>query len=154
MSGELRTQKTEVYILDTTIKKILNVADVGEFGSQADDIDVTNLDSTAKEFLTGLADNGELTLQINVNPADPVHQMLSESAGTGVRFPFCVALSDGTTPPTGTAGVITPPADTDRTSFVFSASVKSFRFGIKQNDAVRAPCVLRISGGITKTWKS
>ena len=157
MANELRTQKTEVFFLDTTIKKILNVADIGEFGPQADDIDVTNLDSDAKEFLTGLGDNGELTLQINLNASDPVHQKLSDEAGKGTRFAFCVALSDGTAPPTATAGpppVLTPPAASARTSFVFLASVKSFRNAVKTNDAVRVNCTLRISGGITKTWKT
>lgn len=154
MSGELRTQKTHVHMLDTTIKKIENVADIGEFGEQADDIDVTNLDSDAKEFLTGLPDNGELTLQLNLKATDPVHQKLSDEAGSGNRFPFCVGLSDGTAPPTVAAGALVPPAAADRTSFTFLASVKSFRTGIKTNDAIRVNCTLRISGKITKTWKT
>lgn len=151
MSGEIRSQKTEVFFLDTTIKKILNLADIGEFGAQADDIDVTNLDSAAKEYLVGLADNGELPLQINLNPSDPVHQQLMASAGTGTRYQFCVALSDGTAPPTVTTGNIVVP--TARSVFVFTASVKSFRNSFKTNDAGRVTCSLRISGSVTPTWK-
>lgn len=157
MSGELRTQDTAIWMLDGTIKEILNVADIGEFGAQSDDIDITNLKSKAKEKLTGLADNGELSLQINLNPGDPVHQKLSAEAGKGKLFAFCVGLADGTTAPTASAGsppVLTPPAAADRSSFVFLASVKSFRKGIKANDAVRVTCALLISGDIQETWKT
>ena len=152
MSGEVRTQGTEVFILDTTIKKIPNVVDIGEFGPQADDIDVTNFDSVAKEYLTGLPDNGELTLQINLDTTNAVHQLLSAQAGTGTRFQFAVCLSEGTADPTVTGGNIVPPDADERTSYVFLASVKSFRRAIKTNDANRVNCVLRISGGITTTW--
>ncbi len=155
MSGELRTQHTEIWFLDTTIKKIGNVSDIGEFGPQADDIDVTNLDSLAKEFLTGLGDNGELTLQINLNAADVIHQKLSDEAGKGTRFSFCVGLSDGVTAPTAVSGppaTMTAPAA--RTSYMFLASIKSFRNAVKTNDAIRVTCTLRISGAITTTWKT
>lgn len=152
MSGELRTQGTQIWVLDDTatvvsVLEIDNVSDVGEFGPQADDIDVTNLKSTAKEYLVGLPDNGEATLQINFNPQDPVHQFLNDHAGTSTRLQFMVGLSDGTAAPTNVAGVLTTP--TNRTTAKFTASVKSFRGSIKANDADRATCSLRISGAIT-----
>lgn len=152
--SEVRTQLTQIWFGDTTLKEILKVADLGEFGGQADDIDITNLKSAAKQFLTGLVDNGELTLQINLDPSDTVHQDLQAAAGTGVIYPFCVGLSDGTTAPTFATSVMTPPADTDRTSFVFDATVKSFRFGAKMNDAIRVTCALRITGAVSPTWKT
>jgi hypothetical protein len=154
MSGEVRTQGTKVYILEapTTVSAIPNVVDIGEFGPQADDIDVTNFDSTAKEYLTGLADNGELTLQLNLDPGNAVHQLLDSKAGKGDKFKFIVCLSDGSAAPTATAGVITAP--TGRTSYAFEASVKAFRRAIKTNDANRVNCVLRISGAIATVWKA
>ncbi|HJU39954.1 MAG TPA: phage tail tube protein [Tahibacter sp.] len=154
MSGEVRTQGTKVYVLDTlsTVTAIPNVVDIGEFGPQADDIDITNFDSTAKEYLTGLADNGELTLQLNLDPGDEMHQLLDLNAGKGTKFKFIVCLSDGTAAPTASSGSITAP--TGRTSYQFEASVKAFRRAIKTNDANRVNCVLRISGAIATTWKS
>lgn len=154
MSNELRSQGTELFFLDTTIKKIPNLADIGEHGPQADDIETTNLDSLAKEFLTGLADNGELPLQLNLDPTSLVHQRLSALAGTGQRLTFCMCLSDGTDPPTVTSGALVIPVVTGRTSFVFSASVKSFRKAFKANDASRVTCALRISGAIAEHWKT
>lgn len=156
MANEIRTQKTMVYVLaaalGVTPTKIPNVFDAGEFGPQADDIDVTNFDSEAKEYLTGLPDNGEITLQINQDSSDAVHQFLESEAGSGNRFPFCVALSESETAPTASGGNIVPAAD--RTCYIFTASVKSYRGAIKTNDAVRRTVTLRISGAITTSYPS
>lgn len=155
--SEVRTQGTDLYMClagGTTVATIGKVADLGEFGGQADDIDITNLKSAAKEFLTGLVDNGELTLQLNLDPSDANHQDLFAKQGNGVRYPCLVGLSDGTTPPTALGGALVPPAAASRTSFAFSASIKSFRFGAKTNDAIRVTCVLRISGAVTAVWKT
>jgi hypothetical protein len=152
MSGEARTQKTEIGYLDTTFKKIPNVADGGEVGPQADDIDSTNFDSDAMEFLTGLANNGEMTLQINLDPQDAVHQQLADEAGSGNRFPFWVGLSDGTALPTVVSGALVPPLASARTSYTFLASIKSFREAFKKNDIVRVNVTIKLSGGITRIW--
>lgn len=155
MSGETRTQGTELFFGDTfnspqAIKKVINVVDVGEFGPQADDIESTNLDSTAKEYFVGLPDNGEATIQLNMKFTDPVLQLLEGRAGTETQFTFCVAYADGTNAPTLTGNTLTPP--TQRSSDKFLASVKSFRKGVKKNDLVRVTMALRISGGITHTY--
>jgi hypothetical protein len=49
-------------------------------GGQADTIDATTICSTAKEFETGLADTGTLTLDYNAAPQQPV-QLAIEAAG-------------------------------------------------------------------------
>lgn len=155
--GEVRTQGTVLYMClagGTTVATIGKVADVGEFGGQADDIDITNLSSTAKEYLVGLVDNGEMTLQLNLDPQDANHQDLFAKAGDGVRYPCLIGLSDGTTPPTALGGALVPPAASARSSFGFVASIKSFRFGAKANDAIRVTCTLRLSGEITAVWKT
>ena len=153
MTGEVRTQGTEIFVLDsagspTQVLKIGNVSDIGDFGPQADDIETTNLDSTAKEYLTGLPDNGEATLQINQNFQNASHALLESNAGNGERFIFMVCFADGSNDPTMTAGGadITPPAG--RSWRKFTASVKSYRMKVAKNDAVRITCALRISGSI------
>lgn len=158
MSGEIRTQKTQVYLYDTVsttgdIEEIKNVTDVGEFGPMADDIDATNLMSDAKEYFVGLPDNGQADLQLNFDPQDPVHQLLNDIAGTDNRLQFMVAFSDGTAGPTAPGGVLTAPVGT-RTCAKFTASVKSFRGSVKANDLVRDTCSLRISGAITWSYKA
>lgn len=157
MSGEIRSQHTQLYAClagGTTVATLGNISDLGEFGGQADDIEVTNLDDTAKQFLVGLIDNGEMTVQLNLNPQDANHQDLQAKAGNGVRYPFLVGLSDGVTAPTAVGGDLVPPVAANRTSFAFDASIKSFKFGAKTNDAIRVTVTLRISGAITPVWKT
>lgn len=157
MSGEILTQGTELWVLDTTaspdaLLKIANALGFGEFGEMADDIEVTNLDSTAKEYVTGLPDNGELTLNLNI--ADIAsHRWLKDNVGTGTRFEFCIGYSDGSTDPTiGSGPAITAPSS--RTADIFTASVKSFRKTVDGNNVVRGTATLRVSGAIATTWKS
>ncbi|MCB1567825.1 MAG: hypothetical protein KDI69_03270 [Xanthomonadales bacterium] len=157
MSGEILTQGTELWVLDTTaspdaLLKLSNATGLGEFGPMSDDIEVTNLDSTAKEFLTGLPDNGEVSLPINY--ADIAsHRWLEDNQGTGVRYYFCIGFSDGSADPTiGSGPVITAPAS--RTSRIFQATVKSFKENVDGNSVVKATVTLRISGAIERTRAS
>lgn len=156
MSGEIRTQGSEIWMLDATqspgaLVKIGNVVEYGDFGPQADDIDTTNLESTAKEKMSGLPDNGDATLNINFADIES-HRLLLDVCGTGERFYFLIGYSDGTADPTTDGDTITAPAS--RTCDLFYASVKSFRKSVKTNDAIRATVALAISGSITTTWKS
>lgn len=157
MSGELRTQGSQIWVLDTTqsppaLLKIGNVSQYGDFGPQGSDIDVTNLESTAMEKLAGLVDNGDVTLNINFADIES-HRWVYDNVGTGERFNWLIGYSDGTAAPTvGVGDTITPP--TARTSDGFLASVKSARKSVNTNDAVRATVALVISGAITTTWKS
>lgn len=156
MSGEILTQGTEVWVLDTTqsppaLLKLANATGFPEYGPESSDIDATNLDSTAMEWLTGLPDNGEVTPTMNL--ADNAsHRWLFANQGTGQRYSFFIGFSDGTSDPTTDGTTITPP--TGRTCDIFQASVKTFRNSVEGNDIVRATCSLRISGAISRTWKS
>ena len=74
MSNEMKTQGTELYVLDDTIAapaalKIGNITNIGELGGTTDDIEVTNLDDVAKQFIQGLPDNGELSLELRHSAA-------------------------------------------------------------------------------------
>ena len=155
MSGELRTQGTEVWVANgpTTILKIGNNIGLGDFGKQSNDLITTNLDSVAVEKIPGLPDNGDVTITINLNPDDESHQFLELNAGTANRFQFCVGFSDGTEPPTALASEIVPPDAADRTSQTFLAGIKSFRASVGIDAIVTAVVMLSISGGITTVWK-
>lgn len=156
MSGELRTQGTEIWVVNapTTVLKIGNATALGDFGKQANDIVTTNLDSEAVEKIPGLPDNGDITLTINLAPGDESHKFLNDNAGTGNRFQFCIGYSDGTEPPTAAASAIVPPDAADRTSDVFLAGVKSFRKSVGTDSVVTVQVALSISGAITTTWKT
>lgn len=156
MSGEILTQGTELFVLDTTVSppallKLTNATGFPEYGPESSDIDATNLDSVAMEWLTGLPDNGEVAPTMNLADV-AAHRWLWDNQGTGARFWFFIGFSDGTTDPTTDGSTITPP--TGRSCDIFQASVKTFRNSAEGNDILRATCVLRISGAITRQWKS
>lgn len=59
------------------------------------EIDVTSLHSTSREYKLGLKDNGEFTANMNVNLRDPVHRaLISDLDGTD-DIPFKLEFSTG-----------------------------------------------------------
>lgn len=102
MSNELRTQFTQLYLLNSgadgagsEIVKVGNITGFGEFGKMANDLPTTNLESKAVEKISGLADNGDMTLNINIDPKSAAHKLLDSLAGTDARREFVIGYSDG-----------------------------------------------------------
>jgi len=156
MSGELKTQGTELYLLDVfsspqRVLKIANLTSVDSLGGAASDIDVTNLDSTAREYLVGLQDNGTASFGLNLNPQDDSHQVMFAIAG-GARYSWAIGAADGVSPPTlGVGDSFTLP--TTRTWFTFSASVQEASRNFAIDDAIRIQGGLRVSGAISMSPK-
>ena len=120
-------------------------------------IDVTDLDSTAKETIIGLADNGTFTLALNYltfGQTGAAAQATFLAQATGDETVYIVAMADGTTAPTidATTGVVTYHAGRSHLTFngVFGAAGKTF----STDDAVRVTAEITISGAITQTLKS
>ncbi|MEE4290116.1 MAG: phage tail tube protein [Cycloclasticus sp.] len=63
-------------------------------------VEVTNFDSTGKEYIAGLADGTEVTLEANYLPADTQQQGLIADVDAGLNRNFEIAITDGTTPKT------------------------------------------------------
>ncbi|MCW8960203.1 MAG: phage tail tube protein [Ignavibacteriaceae bacterium] len=150
MALGLKTQGTEIYLLDDTnsgneVLKVGNITDIGEFGPQAGDIDVTNMDSTAMEYFSGLADNGTVTIGFNYDPSNTTQQTLTSLVG-GANKRFVIACSEADTDVTYTSTFVIP---TDRTTFDFQASVQGMPKGASVNDVWRGSISLRVSGAIT-----
>ena len=64
----------------TTIAEVLRV---GPVGSTNPEIDVTNLDSTAKEYIAGLADGNTVEFEMNWVQGNTQQQSLRTSAAAG-----------------------------------------------------------------------
>lgn len=148
----LKTQGTEIFILDATnsgseVQKIGRVTGFSGVGGQAGEIDVTNFDSTAREFLAGLKDNGTVNVNIDWDPQDASHVTLDSLVG-GASTRFIIACSDGTTDPSYTSTFVIP---TDRTTFDFTGSVLSFQKDSETDNVWRASVQIRVSGDITIT---
>lgn len=150
--AKVKTQGTEIYLLDDTdtgneVRKIGAITGFSGIGGEAGEIDVTDMDSVAREFLTGLKDNGTVTLNFDYDPQDASQQTLDSLVG-GANKRFVIGLSESATAVTYTSDFQIP---TDRTTFDFNAGVRSFQLDAQADDAWRGTMTLRVSGDITKT---
>jgi Ubiquitin-activating enzyme E1 FCCH domain len=103
------------------------------FSGQTSDIDVTDLSSTAMEYVGGLADNGEFNISVQTNDTDVGQQALqSNRLATGLNSVFTVTLKNGK----------------KRT---FSGYVKQFSEEGGVNNVLMSNIVIRISGAIVRS---
>ena len=109
---------------------VANVRTFSGFDGAASEIDVTNLDSIAKEFRLGLSDPGQFTFEIDYDSANAGHIALRARQTSGVLSNFKLTLPNG--------GVIT-----------FFAYVKKFSLGGGVDAVAKTSVDLRITGSVT-----
>ncbi len=148
----LKTQGTDIYLLDATnsgseVIAIGRVTGGSGVGGEAGEIDVTDLASTAREFVTGLKDNGSVSLDINWDPQDASHKRLDEIVG-GDNYRFVICGSEASTAITYGSDFDIP---TDRTTLDFNAGVRSFQKDFSTDEVWRGSVTMRVSGDITIT---
>ena len=114
----------------TTVPQVAGISGIG--GGTAREIDVTDLASTAKEFLQGLPDNGVISMPIIWDPQDAQHQGLETDRANQTLRNWEIDFSDS---PVTTAS--------------FAATVQSFPRSGEPDDVWRGDLNLRVSGGIT-----
>lgn len=100
-------------------------------GGAAKVIDVTNLQSTAKEKRIGLADEGQFSLDMNFNPADAGQARLYTLRNSQATGAFRVTYSNGV-------------IDT------FSGLVLEFTTSGAPDDVLKAKCTIEITGAVTR----
>lgn len=74
--------------------KVKNVKSFSGFDGSATELDATDLDSTAKEKLLGLVDEGAFSIDINVNMADPGQLAMKASQKAGTKKQYKLMLPD------------------------------------------------------------
>lgn len=117
------------------VKEMVNFSGID---GEAADIDVTSLDSTAKEFKEGLADNGNFKADFNYVLADPGQTAMRAARRARALTAFQLRLSDNQ-------------------FFEFSANVKSSPISGGVDNKVDTSFGMRISGAIsdpTTGWVS
>lgn len=138
MSGEVKTQGTKLQLAGTaspvTYTDTANVVSISGLGGQKGDIEVTNFDSLAKEFLTGLEDPGQVQIEINLDPTNASQTTLWTLKESGAKRTWRIQLP-GTSP---------------FNTYTFSATVQQFQINFQTDDVVRATVTLRVSGQIVK----
>lgn len=108
---------------------------VGEIAPEAEELDVTTLESTGgyREYMQGFRDSGELELSGYHDAADAGQKGLRTAFDTGAQGAFEVSFPDGT-------------------KVSFSGFVKSHSIGSAEVDgAIGFGAVIRISGAVTVT---
>ena len=134
----IKTQGTKVAVGDgaspevfTDIPEIVSFSGPGGSGQV---IDVTDLDSTAVEKIMGLADEGQLTLDVNYIPDNAVHAGLvaDRKAQTlrNIRITF---------------------TDVGATVWTFAAYILNFTGSGGVNAATKSSITLEITGAITES---
>ena len=100
MAKAIQSQGVVLYVTDggspTEYTAIPNVTDFSGPGGQASVIDISNLDSLAREKMMGLADEGQLTFNLNWDPDSTVHQRLNTLRKNRTKAEFKIALTDAT----------------------------------------------------------
>lgn len=107
----------------------------------AAEIDTTDLSSTAKEFILGLADNGTMGLDVLYDPEDPGQVILETLRETSAVNNFRV----------GVPNPLQSGSPTGFTMFSFAGFVQTFPFNAAVDAALTGTVSIRLTGTITKT---
>lgn len=113
-----------------TWTKISNVRTFSGFDGAASEVDKTNLDSTAKEFMLGLVDPGQFTMEVDLDQSDAGQLAVRAAQVSGVAKQFKLTLPNSKTA-------------------TFLAYVKKMSTQGGVDAAVRNSVDLRITGSIT-----
>ncbi len=113
-----------------TFTNIANLKDFSGFDGSASELEVTNLDSVAKEFKLGLTDPGAFSINIDYDSANAGHIALRARQVSGVLCNFKLTLPNAT--------VIT-----------FTGFIKKFSLAGGVDAIAKTSVDIRISGAIT-----
>lgn len=113
-----------------TVTPIKNIKSFSGFDGAAAEIDVTNLDSTAKEFRIGLKDNGSFSFEIDRDFADPGQVALLAAQVSYAATDFVIYFKNAETWAT------------------YQGYVKKFAIQGGVDQVVKASVDIRISGAV------
>lgn len=112
---------------------VANITSITGPNLEATDIDVTDLSSTAREYLSGLEDSGSVDLEGHYDQTNTQHQEMRDNVGSDTAVNYKITLSDAET-------------------ITFSARVMAFSVGQSVDEAVSVSMRLKIDGSVT--WSS
>lgn len=106
---------------------IAQIVSYSGLDGESAEVEVTNLASTAKEFIVGLEDFGNFSFEIISDPTDAGQEDLRDAKSAGTAPEFILETSAGKTA-------------------TFNASVKSISYSGSVDDADKASVNLRVTG--------
>ena len=109
------------------VEEVISMSNLGKTNPL---VDVTSFDSTAKEYIAGLADGVEITLECNYYPGATNQTVLKNNVDSGTNTNMQVLIDDGSTSPITTftftvvplSWVITPQVE-DRNTITFTLKI-------------------------------
>lgn len=117
--------------LGTVISIAGTVSEIVSFdgpSASSDTYDVSNMASSARTFVEGLVDNGEVTIEINYDPG--VHDAIADFVGEAAKACFITMADSGTT------------------KIDFSAFVTGFSPSGERDGILTATITLKITGPV------
>lgn len=143
MSQKLKSQTSTFEVLDPgaspdTWVPVGGVRAINDLRSgTATEIDVSDLSSTAKEFVLGLADNGAMNLEMLYDPEDQGQIILETLRESSDSNQFRITIPNPLNSPATTV-------------FTFVGFVQTFPFSIGVDAAITGTVTIRITGAISK----
>ena len=128
--SEFRIGDTASPIVYTAVSQVVSIS--GPDGSAAE-VDVTALDSLAKENFMGLPDEGSVTIECIHDPDDTQHELLRSVRAAQTETPFQIALTNS-----------------PMTTYTWMGFVTGFSLSLGVDDATKASYTIRINGAVTK----
>lgn len=152
----IKTQGTQIYLINPDDESVVEVgcptgADIS--GRTTDEIDTTCLSASERSFVSGLRNNGTVSMPINYDPANSSHTLLEDLQEAGTVVEWAIGYSDGTADPTADSGG-TFDCPTTRSWRRFRGYVSEFSESFATNTIVTASLSIKISGAITRVAKA
>lgn len=153
--ASVKTQGTELFFIDPEDDSIVKVGcptSITGLTAARDQIEVTCLDSAAREYVAGMPTPGTANFGINFDPSDPSHIRLHELYRDGTTLEWALGLGDYTPPPpaagpqpTGVSsgGQFILPAT--RTWITFTGYLSDFPFDLSLNAVVTNAVAIQVS---------
>lgn len=153
----LKTQGTMLYFEDpdtNTVVKVGCPTNITGLSVPRDQIDITCLDSDAREFEAGLGTPGTATFTLNFDPQDESHMRLHELYEAGTTLQWAIGLSDGTVPPDADTASYGFDYPATRSWIAFDGFINDYPFDIALNSVVTSNLAIQVSGKPTVVRKT
>lgn len=156
----VQTKGTQLYVRIANTSGGYDMVQVGcptgvtGLGGAASQLDDTCLDDEEMQYVAGMPNPGQMTVNLNFDPAKISHQELWDLFDSQEKVPWAVGWSDGKDiPPTvDGSGTITYPSTRTFTSFIGYVADLPLDFAI--NSLVKSTMQVQRSGPRTMHYKS
>lgn len=155
----LKSQGTQLYFIDPsdgTVTPVGCPTSISGVDTQPEQVEVTCLNSDAREYLAGMPTPQEASFDLYFDPSEASHQTLYALKQSGDTLHWAIGFSDGTDVPSATASA---PYDWDtlattRSFITFDGYISSLPPSFSVNEAVTATVGIQITGAIATSWKA